>query len=181
MNFSEFHKIAAQSKVQVVFAAEGITAKANGYIFNASGKRIGTQQASEILASKGYSYFGVFAKNVLKADGEMVIQHPLTAAWKTEKQPKNVGVTGAMVLDFDRLNAATRVYFSELCEAIMAATQDADLLNPARIGKQIPMIGLTNAPRLSNLKKAGVIERVGNKGGYLQITQAGRDIFFASI
>ena len=181
MNFSEFIKIATQSKVQVVFAAEGITAKANGYIFNASGKRIGAQQAAEILADKGYCFFDVFAKNVLKADGEMVIQHPLTAAWKTEKQPKNVGVTGAMVLDFDRLNAATRAYFSELCEATMAATQDADLLNPARIGKQIPMIGLTNAPRLSNLKKAGVIERVGNKGGYLQITQAGRDIFFASI
>ena len=181
MNFSEFIKIAAQSKVQVIFTAVGITAKANGYIFDASGKRIGTQQAAEILADKGYNYFGVFAKNLLRADSEMTIQHPITAAWKTQKQPKNVGVTGTMVLDFDRLNAATRAYFSELCEAIMAATQDADLLNPARIGKQIPLIGLTNAPRLSNLKKAGVIERVGNKGGYLQITQVGRDIFFASI
>lgn len=181
MNFSEFIKIAAESKIQVIFAAVGITAKANGYIFDASGKRIGAKQASEILTNKGYNYFDIFAKNLLKADGEMTIQHPITAAWRIKKQPKSLSHTGAMTLDFERLNAATRAYFSELCESIMAATQDADLLNPARIGKQIPLIGLANAPRLSNLKKAGVIERVGNKGGYLQITQAGRDIFFASI
>lgn len=181
MNFAEFIKITAQSKVQVVFAAPGITVKANGYIFDASGKRIGTQQASDTLVTRGYINFGAFSKNLLNADSEMIIQQPLTAIHKTKKQPTGIGIIGTTTLDFNRLNTATRAYFGELCEAVMAATQDADLLNPARIGKQIPAIGLANAPRLSNLKKAGVIERVGNKGGYLQITQAGRDIFFASV
>jgi hypothetical protein len=80
-------------------------------------------------------------------------------------------------LAFNRLNTVTQALFFQLCEQIMEATKDASLVIAAEIGKQVPSIGLQNAPRLSNLKKAGVIERVGNKGGWLQVTDLGRHIF----
>lgn len=86
-------------------------------------------------------------------------------------------ITQPTQMKFEKLNAATRDLFFELCEAIMSATGDHDLLIGVRIGRDIPKISLHNAPRLSNLKKAGLLERVGAKGGYLVLTDLGRSIY----
>lgn len=80
---------------------------------------------------------------------------------------------------FERLNTATQAFFYQLCEQIQSATHDASMMVGAQIGKDVPSIGLANAPRLSNLKKAGLIER-GIKG-WLQLTDQGRAVFLASI
>jgi hypothetical protein len=82
-------------------------------------------------------------------------------------------------LTFEKLNAATQALFFELCEQIQSATHDADMTIGARIGKDIPSIGLANAPRLTNLKKAGVFKHGGK--GWLQLTERGRAIFLATV
>ena len=81
--------------------------------------------------------------------------------------------------DFDKLNAATQAFFFMLCEQIMEATRDASASLGVTIGKDIPQIGLVNAPRLTNLKKAGVFHRGGK--GWLQLTEFGRAIFLATV
>lgn len=80
---------------------------------------------------------------------------------------------------FDKLNAATQAFFFELCEQIMSATKDTGMTIGACIGKDLPSIGLANAPRLTNLKKAGMIEKGGK--GYIQLTELGRAIFLAQV
>ena len=80
---------------------------------------------------------------------------------------------------FDKLNAATQAFFYALCEQMMEATKDASMVVGVKIGKDIPSIGLANAPRLTNLKKAGVFAHGGR--GWLQLTERGRAIFLAMI
>jgi hypothetical protein len=80
---------------------------------------------------------------------------------------------------FDKLNAATQAFFFQLCEQLQEATKDASMITGAKIGKDLPNIGLSNAPRLTNLKKAGVFEHGGK--GWLQLTERGRAIFLATI
>ena len=81
--------------------------------------------------------------------------------------------------DFDKLNAATQAFFFTLCEQILEVTRDASASLGVTIGKDIPQIGLVNAPRLTNLKKAGVFHRGGK--GWLQLTEFGRAIFLATV
>ena len=80
---------------------------------------------------------------------------------------------------FEKLNAATQAFFYQLCEQIREATKDASMACAARIGKDIPNIGLENAPRLTNLKKAGVIER--GERGWVQLTELGRAMFLVTV
>jgi len=62
-------------------------------------------------------------------------------------------------------------------------TKDGQKISSAEIatllGKDIPNIGLANAPRLTNLKKAGVIER--GERGWVQLTELGRAMFLATV
>lgn len=81
---------------------------------------------------------------------------------------------------FEKLNAATQAFFFELCEQIQSATHDASMLVGAKIGKDIPSIGLQNAPRLSNLKKAGMIQADCAKG-WVILTEQGRATFLATV
>ena len=81
---------------------------------------------------------------------------------------------------FTRLNAATQAFFFQLCEQIQSATQDHGMLIGAKIGKDIPSIGLANAPRLTNLKKAGMIKADCAKG-WVILTDLGRETFLATI
>lgn len=80
---------------------------------------------------------------------------------------------------FEKLNTATKDFFFELCEQIMAATKDAGMVCGAKIGKDIPKIGLENAPRLTNLKKAGMIEKA--QKGWIQLTERGRAVYLATV
>lgn len=81
--------------------------------------------------------------------------------------------------NFEKLNAATQAFFYALCEQIQSATKDASMELGVKIGKDIPSIGLSNAPRLTNLKKAGVFAHGGK--GWLQLTERGRAIFLATV
>jgi len=81
--------------------------------------------------------------------------------------------------NFEKLNATTQAFFYSLCEQMMEATKDASMVVGVKIGKDIPSIGLANAPRLTNLKKAGVFAHGGR--GWLQLTERGRAIFLATV
>jgi len=92
---------------------------------------------------------------------------------KQTKEPKRTG------FDWDNLNQATRDLFFRICEEIQAATEDYSMLAAARLGTDIK-IPLTDAPRLTNLKKAGVLETIeGEKKSHkmLRLTVAGRQIW----
>ena len=80
------------------------------------------------------------------------------AAPKKEKVKKEV--------TWDSLNEATRTYFFELAKEISLSNVQ-------------PKIGLKNAPRLSNLKRAGLIIKIqGEKKSQwsLEVTPAGKEI-----
>lgn len=99
----------------------------------------------------------------------------LVATAPTTAEPKTVGDSWT----FEKLNAATQAFFYSLCEQMMEATKDASMVVGVKIGKDIPQIGLANAPRLTNLKKAGVFAHGGK--GWLELTERGRAIFLATV
>lgn len=113
----------------------GIEFRPNGYIF-AGNKRISKEIAVTTLAQ--------------------LIE--IEAQPKVTKKTKSSGIT------WDKLNQATKDFFFELAAEIFAATEDVDYENGrpacARLGRDIPKISLKNAPRLSNLKKAGMMETI---------------------
>jgi len=93
-------------------------------------------------------------------------------------------VTGAAqpTSSWDKLNDATQSLFFRLCEEILTATQDASLIIAARLGRDIPKITLQDAPRLTNLKKAGLLcTKPGQVRSHkmLEVTPEGRDLFFS--
>ena len=111
----------------------GIEFRPNGYIF-AGNKRISKEIAVTTLAQ------------TLEIEDKPQVT----------KKTKSNGIT------WDKLNQATKDFFFELAAEIYAATDDVDFENghppAARLGRDIPKISLKNAPRLSNLKKAGMME-----------------------
>ena len=131
----------------------GIEFRPNGYIFSGN-TRISKESAVQTLAAKM----------------EIEDKHP---AFKEPKKAKSSGIT------WDKLNQATKDFFFELASQIYAATNDCDSENGhymARLGQDIPKISLKNAPRLSNLKKAGMIEHnrvVERTGRWISLTEQG--------
>jgi hypothetical protein len=115
----------------------GIEFRPNGYIF-AGNKRISKDDAVITLAK------------LIEIEAQAKILPQAT------KKTKSSGIT------WDKLNQATKDFFFELASAIYAATDDVNFENghppAARLGRDIPKISLKNAPRLSNLKKAGMME-----------------------
>ena len=110
----------------------GIEFRPNGYIF-AGNKRISKEIAVVTLAQ----------------------------TLEIEAQPKFTKKTKSSGITWDKLNQATKDFFFELAVQIYGATDDAHSENgiyTARLGRDIPKISLKNAPRLSNLKKAGMME-----------------------
>jgi hypothetical protein len=128
----------------------GIEFRPNGYIF-AGNKRISKEIAVTTLAK--------------------LIE--IEAKPQVTKKTKSSGIT------WDKLNQATKDFFFELASQIYAATNDCDSENGhymARLGQDIPKISLKNAPRLSNLKKAGMIEHnrvVERAGRWISLTEQG--------
>ena len=116
----------------------GIEFRPNGYIFSGN-TRISKESAVQTLAAKM----------------EIEDKHP---AFKEPKKAKSSGIT------WDKLNQATKDFFFELAGELYAATDDVNFENghppAARLGRDIPKISLKNAPRLSNLKKAGMMETI---------------------
>ena len=85
-------------------------------------------------------------------------------------------------LTFDRLNLQTRDYFYELCEQMVTISQDADNSVPVRTGSNFLSIPPKHQPRLTYLKKVGVIEKCqGNKASHkmLRLTESGQALWKA--
>jgi hypothetical protein len=126
-------------------------------------------------------------KRIKKADAVQTIAAILESedqVLNPKKSPTNKsGLTGP--LTWDRLNQATKDFFFELAGQIMDETSDADSENGqhgARLGRDIPKISLKNAPRLSNLKKAGLFR--SNQGSsnikserWVWLTEEGHAIY----
>lgn len=88
--------------------------------------------------------------------------------------PNAVQRTG---FQWDRLNGNTQAFFQQICEDMLAATKDASLSLAVRLGHDIPKVGPQNQPRLTNLKKANLLESfAGEKKSHkmLRLTDAGR-------
>lgn len=115
-------------------------------------------------------------------DGQVLTSTELAAlvGKKATRAKKNVGKPAPTeAWTFERLNATTQAFFYQLCEQILEATKDASATCGVQIGKDIPRIGLENAPRLTNLKRAGMFEHAGK--GWLQLTEYGRAVFLATV
>lgn len=114
-------------------------------------------------------------------DGQVLTSAELAALiGKVTTEPKKtVAKAESASWAFERLNAATQALFFQLCEQILGATKDASASCGVKIGKDIPNIGLENAPRLTNLKRAGMFEHAGK--GWLQLTEYGRAVFLATV
>ena len=129
-------QLAVSKKDGSIARNRGIEFRPNGYIF-AGTTRISKESAVQTLAVK------------LEDEGKAKTET------KTAKKIKSSGIT------WDKLNQATKDFFFELAVQIYGATDDAHSQNgiyTARLGRDIPKISLKNAPRLSNLKKAGMME-----------------------
>lgn len=128
-------QLAVSKKDGSVARNRGIEFRPNGYIF-AGTTRISKEIAVTTLAK----------------------QIEIEAKPQVTKKSKSSGIT------WDKLNQATKDFFFELAAEIFAATEDVDYENGrpacARLGRDIPKISLKNAPRLSNLKKAGMVESI---------------------
>lgn len=155
----------------VDFAKHGI--RKSGKFYYKDGKRISTAEVWSLIDTCSNE----------EAQQDIAETVPTMVAMQADEQPAPVA---APVLastgdswTFDKLNAATQAFFFQLCEQLQEATKDASMITGAKIGKDLPNIGLANAPRLTNLKKAGVFEHGGK--GWLQLTERGRAIFLATV
>jgi hypothetical protein len=102
------------------------------------------------------------------------LEAPMTeATTKQAKEPKRTGFS------WDNLNQATKDLFFRICEEIQTATRDHSMVVAARLGEAVK-VPLADAPRLTNLKKAGLLETVeGEKKSHkmLRLTDEGRKIW----
>ena len=117
---------------------------------------------------------GYFFINGQRCSKDQAIQALAHYINEEAMEPAAIKRTG---FDWDSLNAATQALFFELAEQILGATQDAGYTNPVRIGHDIPTFGKQNQPRVTNLKKAGVLAAAQGKvksHKMLVITDAGR-------
>lgn len=139
--------------------ARGVTFKPSGYIFIGS-DRVSFEAAVQFLA--------------VKLEEEL---KPAPAKTKAAK-----AVAGPMT--WEKLNQATQDFFFDLGEQIQTVTQDHSMVQGVRLGHDIPKISLKNAPRLSNLKKAGLLETYTDNGcpkshKFIGLTEQGQAIWAA--
>ncbi len=114
-----------------------------------------------VFYPNGHVYYN--KKRIKKADAVQTIAAILESEDKAMDQKntprKKAGSAGP--LTWDKLNQATKDFFLELADEIMQTTEDVSFENghppAARLGRDISKISLKNAPRLSNLKKAGMV------------------------
>lgn len=147
-------------------------------------KRDGTKASSRgvTFTPGGYCYIGE-----TRTSFESAVQH-IAVALETEDTPALIPTktikTPAGPVSWDKLNQATKDFFFRLGEDILTCTQAADLACAARLGHDIPKINLVDAPRLSNLKKCGLIETyAGEKKTYkmIRLTEQGQAIWHAHV
>jgi hypothetical protein len=146
----------------MVAKADGTDANARGVKFTASGRyfidgvRVGYDAAVQHIAAR------------LEAEAAPA------AATRVQGEPRRTGFT------WDKLNQATQDFFFNISDQMQTVSQDHGMIVPVAV-KEL-RIGLVHAPRLSNLKKAGLIEGLtGLKKSHkmLRLTDEGRAIWMA--
>jgi hypothetical protein len=146
------------------FQSRNVKISPKGYFF-ISGQRCGQNDAIQALA------------HVLNEEAKAE-----TEALAKAKPGQRARAAGPM--SYESLNQATRDFFFDLAELIQQATKDAANRVPARLGAEIPKITPQNQPRLTNLKKAGVVMS-GNVDGrpkshkFVWLTEQGQAIWAA--
>jgi len=107
------------------------------------------------------------------------LEHEENALALAEPQRK----TGRKI-SWDNLNQATKGFFFELGEQMQSVTQDHNNSIAVRLGHDIPKISAQNQPRLTNLKKAGVIRSFSGSiksHKMIQLSEQGQAIWMAHI
>ena len=142
--------------------ARGVTFKPSGYIY---------------IGSDRFSFEAAVQHIAAKLEQEQT---------KKEAQAKLPKVFRAPTMDFswEKLNQATQDFFFDLGEQIQTVTQDHSMLEGVRLGHDIPKISLKNAPRLSNLKKGGLVKTYTDNGcpkshKFLALTEQGQAVWAA--
>lgn len=149
--------IIVAKKDNSTFSTRSFKISPKGYV-TVDGKRISKDDAIAGLAE------------VLKHEAQPQVPEP-----KKAKAPKGP-------LTFGNLNQQTRDYFYELCEQMVTISQDADNSVPVRTGSNFLSIPPKHQPRLTYLKKVGVIEKCqGNKASHkmLRLTESGQALWKA--
>lgn len=132
------------------------------------------------FTAKGYILLAEDGRRIGKADAVQVLAARLEAEAAPTPSPKLKGEPRRTGFSWDCLNQATQDFFYNICEQMQTVSQDHGMTMPVAV-KEL-QIGLTHAPRLSNLKKAGLIEGfAGLKKSHkmLRLTEAGRAIWQA--
>jgi len=140
-----------------VVAAQDNT-PAGGYGIKVSPK--GRYSHSESLDRVGYEAAVQFVANAINE----------SAVPSTTKAATN--------MSWDKLNQATQAFFFQICGDMIKASEDAGFSQA--VNQKSLSIGLVNAPRLSNLKKAGLIVMINGATKsvkMLQLTEEGKAIF----
>lgn len=123
---------------------------------------------------------GYFFINGQRSSKEQAIQALAHYLNEEAKEPAAVKRTD---FSWHNLNPATQAVFFELAEQILEATKDASYTVAVRIGHDIPSYGKQNQPRVTNLKKAGVLASVEGKvksHRMLAITDTGRQVLVSA-
>lgn len=87
-------------------------------------------------------------------------------------------------ISWDKLNQATKDFFFELGEQMQSVTQDHSNSIAVRLGHDIPKISPQNQPRLTNLKKAGIIRSFSGatkSHKMIQLSEQGQAIWLAHV
>jgi hypothetical protein len=149
--------LAVAKKDNTTFTTRTIKISPKGY-FSWEGIRVSRNDAIEKLAI------------ILEQESK-----PLVVPAKPKKR-----VPAGTFWTWDSVNKATQDYFYELCEQMMEISRDASNGCPVRTGRDYLFISPQNQPRLTNLKKCGVIRSItGEKKSHkmLVLTAVGREIF----
>ena len=134
----------------------------------------GTRGVKISIDKNGKPRFQLGDKRIGERDAIQHIAAQLEREAAAERNPAAIQRTG---FSWDKLNGNTQAFFQEICEQMLTATKDASLQVAVRLGHEIPKVSPQNQPRLTNLKKAQLLESfAGEKKSHkmLRLTDAGR-------
>jgi hypothetical protein len=157
----ELHIKAAKSSNTNILNRE-IVFTPKGRFYSAGGGRIGYAAVVQF-----------FAAQIEKEDASMT---PAVVPAPALKQPQRTN------FEWDSLNQATKDLFFNICEQMQTISRDHSMVVPVLV-KEL-QIGLKHAPRLSNLKKAGLfVGHIGLKKSHkmLRLTERGKAIWAAYV
>lgn len=130
------------------------------------------------ISPKGYFY--VNGQRCSQADATQALAHMINEEALELLKPIEKRTRAVGPMTWERINKATKDFFFELGEQMQAATQDHSNSVAVRLGHDIPKIAAKNQPRLTNLKRVGVIRSFSGETKshkMLQLTELGQKIW----